>query len=348
MSSTFVKPFFSVLAMSTNFIYADAPNSVTHSASDFFTTSRILADFQSSYHKQVFPNTNVDEPVLEIEFQGPKTEISGTVIDLKNLSLKLDVKLVHKSRPVKKDGTAEAQSKRPLFINNLGQSLLQNVEVFLNDTSVSSSNNLHSNKAILEAHFSHEPITKEGILRTQGYVYESDPSDINDQTDSSPFGVTRLLGYQSEKKIGILLSTIWQFSFGHWQIHNPWSWIRYQADAVHQSICFATYQCIQQERWQLLFTNCLSLFISSHARASEWKPPLNRKGFVEKSCTILPQRRHSHNLYDIRRHEYLLQRWRVWQGTHQQIGFCNGTRENLYRWIQNKPFPFPRLQFWKC
>ena len=97
--------------MSTNFIYADPPNSVTHSALDFFTTSRILIDFQRSYHEQVYPHTNADAPVLEFEFQGPKTEISGTVLDLKNLFLKLEAKLVHKGGVVKKDGTAEAQTK---------------------------------------------------------------------------------------------------------------------------------------------------------------------------------------------------------------------------------------------
>ena len=187
--------------MSTNFIYADPPNSVTHSALDFFTTSRILIDFQRSYHEQVYPHTNADAPVLEFEFHGPKTEISGTVIDLKNLFLKLELKLVHKSGVVKKDGTAEAQTKRPLFINNLGQSLFQNVEVILNGTSVSSSNNLHPYKAILEAALSHEPIAKEGILRAQGYFYEPDPSDIIDETDSSPFGVRRLMVDQSEKNL---------------------------------------------------------------------------------------------------------------------------------------------------
>ena len=187
--------------MSTNFIYADPPNSVTHSALDFFTTSRILIDFQRSYHEQVYPHTNADAPVLEFEFQGPKTEISGTVIDLKNLFLKVELKLVHKSGVVKKDGTAEAQTKRPLFINNLGQSLFHNVEVILNGTSVSSSNNLHPYKAILEADLSHQPITKEVILRAQGYFYEPDPSDINDETDSSPFGVRRLKVDQSEKNL---------------------------------------------------------------------------------------------------------------------------------------------------
>ena len=76
--------------MSTNFIYADTPNSVTHSALDLFTTSRILTDFQRSYHEQVYPHTNADAPVLEFEFQGPRTEIIGTVIHLKNLFLKLE------------------------------------------------------------------------------------------------------------------------------------------------------------------------------------------------------------------------------------------------------------------
>ena len=187
--------------MSTNFIYADPPNSITHSVLDFFTTSPILIDFQRSYHEQFYPHTNADAPVFEFEFQGPKTAISGTVIDLKNLFLKLEVKLVHKSGVVKKDGTAEAQTKRPLFINNLGQILFQNVEVILNGTSVSSSNNLHHYKAILEADLSHESITNERILRTQWYFYEPDPSDNNVETDSSPFGVRRLMVDQLEKNL---------------------------------------------------------------------------------------------------------------------------------------------------
>ena len=180
--------------MSTNFIYADPPNSVWHPALDFFTTSQILIDFQRCYHEQVYPHTNADAPVLEFEFQGPKTEISGTVIDLKNLFLKLEVKPVHKNGAVKRDGT-----KRRLFINNLGHNLFQNVEVVLNGTSVSSSNLLHPYKAMLDVDLSHEPIIREGILRTQGYFYGPDPSDIDDGTDSSPFGVRRLMVDQSEK-----------------------------------------------------------------------------------------------------------------------------------------------------
>ena len=73
------------------------------------------------------------------------------------------------------------------------------MEVVLNGTSISSTNNLHPDKAIREADLSHEPLTKEGILRAQGYFYASDPSDINDKTDSSPVGVRRLMVHQSEE-----------------------------------------------------------------------------------------------------------------------------------------------------
>ena len=50
-------------------------------------------DFQRGYHEDVFPPTSADAPVLEFDFQGAKTDIGGTVIDLVNLFLKLEVKL---------------------------------------------------------------------------------------------------------------------------------------------------------------------------------------------------------------------------------------------------------------
>ena len=63
-----------------------------------------------------YPHTNADAPVLEFQFRGPETEIGGTVVDLKNLPVKLELKVVNKNRTVVKV-TAEAQSKRPLFFN---------------------------------------------------------------------------------------------------------------------------------------------------------------------------------------------------------------------------------------
>ena len=97
------------------------------------------------------------------------------------------------------------------------------MEVVLNGTSVSLPNNLHPYKVILEAGLSHEPITKEKILRTHRYYYEPDPSDNNDETDSLSFGVRRLMVDQVRKKFEFLLSTIWQLSFGHRKIHTPCS-----------------------------------------------------------------------------------------------------------------------------
>ena len=55
--------------MSTTSVYADPPDSVTHSALDFFTTGQILIDFQRSYHEHVDQHKHADAPVLEFEFQ---------------------------------------------------------------------------------------------------------------------------------------------------------------------------------------------------------------------------------------------------------------------------------------
>ena len=80
------------------------------------------------------------------------------------------MKLVNKYGAVQKS-TAKTQIKWRLSINNLGQSLFQTVKVVLNGTSVSSSNNLHTYKAIIEADLPHEPVIKEGTLRKQPYFF---------------------------------------------------------------------------------------------------------------------------------------------------------------------------------
>ena len=94
-------------------------------------------------------------------------------------------------------------------MNNLGQRLFQDVEVVLNGTTVSSSNNLHSSGARFEADLSHDPVKTEGILRAQNYSYEAGQSEINHETEFSPFTVRRLMADQTEEKTELLLS----FSF---------------------------------------------------------------------------------------------------------------------------------------
>ena len=136
---------------------------------------------------------------MEYEFQGPEIEIGWTVFDLKNLVVKLQLRLVNKSGAVKKC-RPEMQTKQPVSINNLGQDIFQSVEILLNSTSVSSSNNLHPYWATLDTDLSHEPVTTEGILRTQKQFYEPDPSDIDDETESSLFDVRCLIVDQTEKK----------------------------------------------------------------------------------------------------------------------------------------------------
>ena len=64
---------------------------------DLFGTSQVLVDFVRAYDKQIFPPTNSDGPVLEFEFQVPRTEICGTQADLNKILLKMELLLIKKS-----------------------------------------------------------------------------------------------------------------------------------------------------------------------------------------------------------------------------------------------------------
>ena len=78
--------------MPETFIYSEPPTPGMHSGLSLFGASDILVDFQRGYHEVFTPNS-ADGPVLEFDFQGSKTDIGGTVIDLVNLFVKLDVKI---------------------------------------------------------------------------------------------------------------------------------------------------------------------------------------------------------------------------------------------------------------
>lgn len=185
----------------TSFVYADPPSSVTSSNLDMFTSSQVLVDFQRSYEEICFPPANSDGPVLEFEFKTPKTEYGGTVVDTRNIIVNLELQLIDliKSGGGGDDTTADAaeestaaaatddskaiETNRPIWVNNLSQSLFQNIEIYLNGTLVSSSNNLHPYKSILEADLSYDPHYKNGYLATQGYVFEDNPKNFSDSTD---------------------------------------------------------------------------------------------------------------------------------------------------------------------
>ena len=163
--------------MPDTFIYSEPPTPGMHSGLSLFGTSEILVDFQRGYHEEVFTPNSADGPVLEFDFQRAKTDIGGTVIDLVNLFLNIDVKMKFTGKDADADLEVE---KKPVFVNNLMHSLFQNVEISLNGTPVSSANNLYPYKALLEAELSHNASCKEGWLRCQGYEFEEDPKDVSD------------------------------------------------------------------------------------------------------------------------------------------------------------------------
>ena len=183
--------------MSSSIVFADPPTTITHSCLDLFTTGEILVDIQRGYDEPVYPPTQSDAPVLEFEFTGPKTEVTGTFIDTKNIFLELEVQLVPTTPAAKPEN-------KPVFVNNLAHSLFQNVEVFLNGTSVSSANNLHPYKSIMETDLSFAPHAKEGVMVCRGYEFEDDPTNFDDESftrrklqaasDKSWYYYTRLCG----------------------------------------------------------------------------------------------------------------------------------------------------------
>ena len=153
----------------------DPPIPATHSSLDYFQPSNILVDLQRGIPEEVFTITSPDGPVLEFEFQGPKTEIGGSVLDLRNTFLKLEVQMKFVGQ-TKGDPNEKVV---PSFANNLMHSLFHNLEVLVNGVTVSTSNNLYPYKALLEAELSHNKGCKDGWLRCQGYEYEMEPGDLD-------------------------------------------------------------------------------------------------------------------------------------------------------------------------
>ena len=136
------------------FVHSEPPVPGMHSGLSLFVTSEILVDFQRGYHEEYFTASSADGPVWEFDFQW--ADIGGTVIDLVNLFLKLEVKM----KFVGRDEDDDVTDKKLVFENNLLHSLFQNVEVSVNGTAVSSANNLCPYKALVEAELSHNASCK--------------------------------------------------------------------------------------------------------------------------------------------------------------------------------------------
>ena len=107
--------------MPDTFVYSEPPVPGMHSGLSLFGTSEILVDFQRGYHEEIFTANSADGPVLEFDFQGSKTDIGGTVIDLVNLFLKLEVKV----KFVGSGDDDDVTDKKPVFVNHLMHSLFQ-------------------------------------------------------------------------------------------------------------------------------------------------------------------------------------------------------------------------------
>ena len=153
--------------MPDSFVYCEPPVPRMLSGLSLFGASVILVVFKRGYHEEIFTPTSADGPVLKFDFQGAETDIGGTVIDLVNLFVNLDVKL----KIVGKEKAEDVADLKPTFVNNLMHSFFRDVKISLNGTPVSF-------KSLIEAELSHNASCKKGWLRCQGDEFQTDPGDI--------------------------------------------------------------------------------------------------------------------------------------------------------------------------
>ena len=82
-----------------------------------------------------------------------------------------------KSKPIK--------TKRAIFVNNLAESIWQSIEVSLIGTVVSSLNNLHPNKVLVEVDLASDAQFKQCNLDCHDYRSEDHPTAFQDSTEAS-------------------------------------------------------------------------------------------------------------------------------------------------------------------
>ena len=152
----------------------EVPLEATHSCLEFFDPAQILVNYSRGYDEEIFTQTSPDGPNIEFYCSGARGQMSGSVIDPRNINLQLTLECVTN----KPSTSSEDEESEMCFVNNILHSLFSNCELFLQGVQVSTANNLYPHKALIETETSHPPECKNGLLVCQGYEYEVDPSAI--------------------------------------------------------------------------------------------------------------------------------------------------------------------------
>ena len=128
----------------------------------------IVDDFLSSHEQEFYPNTSFDENCLEFEFQTDR----NYYVDLRQSFLALKLNFVkgrgydtYESKEKKKEHKDESvvftetgddeeeEVARVTHVNNLMHSIFSNVEVYINNQKIYTSNGLYAHKSYISNNF---------------------------------------------------------------------------------------------------------------------------------------------------------------------------------------------------
>ena len=76
------------------------------------------------------------------------------------------------------DDEEEKELARVTYVNNLIHSIFSNVEVYMNNQQIYSSNGLDAHKSYISNNFKAAISEYKGVLHCEGYDYEQDPEDV--------------------------------------------------------------------------------------------------------------------------------------------------------------------------
>ena len=167
----------------------------------------VVDDVLSSHEQEIYPTTSLDENCIETEFQTDR----NYYVDLRQTYLALKLKLVrgrgyetYNTKEVKKEHKEEikaeeeemAEEETPVllvtYVNNILHSIISNVEVYINNQQIYSSNGLHAHKSYISNNFKGAISEYKGVLHCEGYDYEEFPDEIMEAPLSEPLFTRRM------------------------------------------------------------------------------------------------------------------------------------------------------------
>ena len=163
----------------------------------------LVDDVFSSHEQEIYSTTSLDESCVEFEFQ--------RYVDLRQTYWALKLKLVkgrgyetYNTKEVKKEHKKEAKTKEEVMaeeddpvslvthVNNILHSIFSNVEMYINNQQMYSSNGLYAHKSYISNNIKRAISEHKGVLPCEGYDYGEFPDEIMETPLSEPFFTRRM------------------------------------------------------------------------------------------------------------------------------------------------------------